>query len=267
MLNVFFYELKALRYRTLLWIIAITLMLALYLSIYPAFASDVEALKKTFANIPPAFQHMMGVGVMQMFSFLGFFGNIFPFITLLGAIQAAVTGLTMLSKEQTSKTTDFLLTKPQTRTWIFLQKHDAGFLSLLVAQTVLVGIAFLVAAVVNVGEFDHTRFLMFWGSFALIQFWFYALGLLLSQIVKKIKSVTPLALAVSFGFFVVAMFGMIVGDDAVRWLTPFRLVDYKKIVLDGAYDIGHILFGLVCIIIFTAASYVIYTRKDVPSAL
>ncbi len=267
-MNVYKYELKAARYRTLMWIVVIMCLVAMYFSIYPAFSKDADTIKNLFNNMPAAVHHILGVGSdLKQFSFLGFVGNIFPFITLIGAIQASTLGLGILSKEKALSMSDFILTKPKTRRSIFWQKVLAGATTLIVTEFIVVAGAFGIAAAVGAGDFSRHDFLMFWGSFILIQFWFYALGLLISQLVNKVKATAPLGLGLSFGFFLVAVFALIVGDDSVRWLTPFRYIDYKKIVTDGAYDMWHVAFGLTLITIFTAACYLIYTRRDVPAAI
>jgi ABC-2 type transport system permease protein len=266
--NVLRYELRAARLTTVIWIVAILAMTSLYLSIYPAFSKDADQLIKTLQHLPAAMHHIMGMGGdLRMFSFFGFFGNIFPFITLIGGIQAAVLGLGLLSKEPASNTTDFLLSKPRSRVSIYLQKLLAGVFILLLTEIVVTAASYGLAKAFGSGDIDLTQYILFWGAFALIQFWLFALGLLVSQIARKLKSVAPFAIGISFGFFLLALFGLIVGDDTVRWMTPFRFIDYKKIVTDSAYDLSHLLYGLGLIVVFGVISFIIYTRKDIPAAV
>lgn len=266
-MNVYLFELRTARFRTIAWIVATIALVALYFSVYPAFSKDVDTLRNLLNNLPAAARHIMGIGDMKLFSFLGFVGNVFPFITLIGAIQAATLGLGLLSKESAMKLSDFLLTKPKTRRAIFLQKVLAGVTILVTTEIAVSAAAFGIAFAVNAGDFSTHDFLLFWGAFALIQFWFFTAGLLVSQIVKKIKATAPLGLGMSFGFFLAAIFALIIGDDSVRWLTPFRFIDYRKIVTEGAYDMAHLLFGIGLVVTFTTVCYVIYTRKDVPAAI
>lgn len=267
-MNVFLYELRSARATATLWIVATLAMIALYMSIYPAFAKDATSFMEIIKNLPPAAKHIAGAGAdFKFFSFLGFFANIFPFITLIGAIQAAVLGFGILSKEPLAKTTDFLLSKPKTRSGIFWQKVSACAVVLLITQaTVTIG-AFLLAAWFEAGDFNKTQFLMFWGAFMLIQLFMFTLCLVISQLVRRLKSTVPPALGISFGLFLLALFALIVGDDNVRWMTPFRFIDYKKIVTDSTYDAAHIMYAAALIVIFAGISYVIYTRRDVPAAV
>lgn len=266
-MNVFRYELRAARVTTAIWIVAIIGLTSLYLSIYPAFSKDADQLIKTLQHLPAAVHHIMGMGGdLRMFSFFGFFGNIFPFVTLIGAIQAAVVGLTLLSKEPASNTTDFLLSKPRSRVSIYLQKLSTGILLLILTEIVVTISTYGLAKAFGSGDIDLTQYLLFWGAFALIQFFFFTLGLLVSQIARKLKTVAPFAIGMSFGFFLLALFGMIVGDDTVRWMTPFRFIDYTKIVTDSSYDLSHLLYGTALIIVFGVVSFVMYTRKDIPAA-
>lgn len=267
-MNVFAFELKAVRISALLWICAILALVTMFMSIYPAFASDATAFLNVLKNMPPAMRHITGAGAdMKMFSFLGFFANIFPFITLVGAVQAAVLGFGILSKEPVAKTTDFLLTKPKTRAAIFWQKVVANIFVLLFTEAVVITVAFLLSSWVNADDYDKGQFLMLWGAFVLIQFFMFTLCLLLSQLVKKIKAVAPPALGVTFGLFLLALFAIIIGDDNIRWVTPFRFIDYKKVITDGTYDPAHVVYALVLMSVFTAICYFIYTRKDVPAAV
>jgi ABC-2 type transport system permease protein len=267
-MNVLRFELRAARTTTFFWIMAIVALTSMYLSIYPAFSNDADELIRTLQHIPTAMNHILGMGGdLRLFSFFGFFGNVFPFVTLIGAIQAAVVGLGILSKEPAAGTTDFLLSKPKTRTAVYCEKVAASLGLLIVTEIVVTVSAYVLAKAFGSGDIDGTQYLLFWGAFALIQWWFFSLGLLLSQLVRKFKSVTPLAVGLSFGFFLLAIFGMIVGDDAVRWMTPFRFIDYKKIVTDSAYDPAHIVYGVGLIAIFVVVSYLIYTRKDIPATL
>lgn len=264
-MNVLRYELRHARLTTLCWIIGIIAFTSMYLSVYPAFSNDVEQLQKTFANLPEAMRHVMGVGVMDRFTFLGFFGNVFPFITLIGGIMALILGFGALSKEQRFKTTEFLLTKPRSRSSIYLQKIVSSVLVLVVTQLVVAGAAWLIAQLVGAGEFSGRRFMMFWGAFALIQFWLFAFAVAISQLIRRIKSTVAPALGLGFGFFIAATLGAILGDDTMRWLTPFRFIDYGQIVTDGTYDDLHVMYIVVGILVFLGASYLTYTRKDIPS--
>lgn len=255
------------RVTSIIWIIAILALTSMYLSIYPAFSKDATQLLETLKHLPPAVHHIMGMGGnLKLFSFFGFFGNVFPFITLIGAIQAAVVGLGILSKEPATSTTDFLLSKPRSRISIYVQKILAGGIVLFITEVIVTATSYALAKSFGSGDIDMTQYMLFWGAFALIQFWFYALGLLVSQIAKKIKSVAPLAIGMSFGFFLLALFGMIVGDDTVRWMTPFRFIDYQKIVNDSAYDLSHFLYGIAILIVCGVISFIVYTKKDIPAA-
>lgn len=259
------FELRAWCGHIIGWTLGAVLFISLYLSIYPAFSRDVDTLKRAFESMPAAMQQVMGIGVMDHFTFLGFLGNIFPFIGLVGGTMGALIGFAVLTREQRSKTTEFLLTKPISRSRIFAGKLLAGLLALVATAGLAFMASFAVAHLVGAGDFDRIRYAMFWGSFLLIQFWLFAAGLFLSQIVRKIRSPVAPALTLSFAMFILSILGTILGDAAMRWLTPYRFVDYEKIVLNGQYDLVHIGFGLATAAVMIFISYLIYARRDVPS--
>jgi hypothetical protein len=73
-MNVLRFELRAARTVTLVWIIAILALTAMYLSIYPAFRDDADQLLATLRHVPAAMNHILGMGGdLKLFSFVGFF--------------------------------------------------------------------------------------------------------------------------------------------------------------------------------------------------
>ena len=72
-------------------------------------------LKKYLKDYPEPVRKALGLSVDSISSILGFYSYIFLYITLCGAIQAMNLGTSIISKEVSEKTADFLLTKPVTR--------------------------------------------------------------------------------------------------------------------------------------------------------
>ena len=82
---------------------------------------------------------------------------------------------------------------------------------------------------------------------------------------KKIKSTVPVALAAGFGLFVLGLFGAVVDDEKIRYLSPFKHVDFLYVVNHAAYEWRYLLVGLATLLIALVVSYIMYTRRDTPS--
>ena len=111
-MNIFLHELRRERRSTLIWSLSLSVGAIVFLSMFPAFAKDVAASEKVLANFPPALRAALGLSLKNFFTVYGFFAYLFTFISLSGAIQAMNLGVSAISKEESGKTVDFLLTKP-----------------------------------------------------------------------------------------------------------------------------------------------------------
>jgi ABC-2 type transport system permease protein len=96
---------------------------------------------------------------------------------------------------------------------------------------------------------------------------FLAVGLVVSLLVKRVRSVTPYAMALGFGMYVLSAFGDMLGESALEKITPFKHFEPNYIIQHTAYDLPLVLVSLVVIVISLAGSYLLYARRDIPSAV
>lgn len=266
-MNIFGFEIRSLRNMLFWWLIGIILIVTIYLSVYPAFSKDVETITHIYSNLPEALKQTLNIEALSAdkFNFLGFLANIMSFLLLAGSIQAAVMGVGLLSKERRSKTTDFLFSKPVTRTKLFSAKYAAGLVAIIGTWLVFAGSIYAMSQFVGAGEFSLKSFLLFMGVFGYIQLWFFNIGILLSQVTRKIRSNISLGLALSFSLFVLGLFGATVGDDKIRYLSPFRHIDFMHIINHATYEWRYVIFGVITVLVSLVISFIIYTRRDAPS--
>ncbi len=264
-MNIFRYEFRSLRGSLVLWLVALSLLALMFISLYPAFSSDMKISQLLVDKFPPFVRDMFGISLAAFASFLGFYAYTFTYITLAGAVQAMNVGVGLLSREDSAKTTDFLFTKPVTRTKIFLSKLAAGLCVLVLTSLGYTLIVLLFTQLIGVGEFDVQKYLVMNAVFFGLQVWFMALGLLVSQLVKKVRSIVALSLGWVFGFFVIGLIGALIGNDKIRYITPFKYFDYLSYVMFESSELRYLVVGGLFIIAATITSYIIYTRRDVRS--
>ena len=254
------------RKSTLLWAVALSLLAILFLSIFPLFHNDINAAKKVLDGLPPAVRAGLGISLKNFFTIFGFFGYVFTYVTLAGAIQATNLGVGALSREDSGKTADFLLTKPISRNTIVTAKLLASVCSLVFTNLVFVVVAFVTAKAVSAEAFSSRTFLLVAASLFLIQLAFMALGALLSVVIPKIKSVIAVTLPVVFVFFIISTFGSIIGSDWLSYVTPFKFYDATYIINHSGYDMKFVVIEAAFIIVAIAATYILYNTKDIRAA-
>ncbi|MBL4953234.1 ABC transporter permease subunit [Neobacillus sp. OS1-32] len=262
-MNIFLHELKDNRKSTIIWTLSLVAVVVLFMALFPSIAKDSEAFKKVLENYPESLRKAIGMSLDSITSLLGFYSYVFTYVVLCGAIQAMNLGVSMLSKETREKTADFLLTKPVTRTQIVTAKLLAAVVSLILSNLVVIMAALVAAQAVSERSFDTKAFLLISLTAFFVECMFLALGILISVLVPKIKSVLPLSLGTVFGFFILNMFGSVIGDKAVRYLTPFKYYDPGYISKHQTYEIRFIVIEVIFIIVAVTASYFIYAKKDI----
>ncbi|WP_394231264.1 ABC transporter permease subunit [Niallia oryzisoli] len=264
-MNIFLHELRANGKSTFIWSISLIMVVVLFMSFYPSFAKDAEAFTKIMEGYPETVRNLLGVNLGSFFTILGFYCFPLTFITLCGAIQAMNLGTSIISKEVREKTADFLLTKPVTRTKVVTAKLLAAFTSLVLTNLVYLSAASIIAFQVKNENFSFKVFIMLSLTMFFVQLIFLAIGFMLSVMIPKLKSVLPVSLGTVFAFYFLGMFSDTTGEDAKRYLSPFKYYDTAYIVKHAEYEAAFLFAGVVIIIIAVISSYVVYTKKDIHS--
>jgi len=250
------------------WSIAITLLIILYMSFFETFAADTELINETLAGMPEEFLMAFGMNNIDMSTVLGFFGLVFTFVQICIAIQAANYGFGLVSVEETDMTADFLLAKPISRPKILTNKLFAALTGMLITDTV-VWIATFVTINMFRGErpYNEQALILLLVSIFLFQLVFLTAGILISLLVKRVRSVTPYTMALVFGMYVLNAFGGMLGEDTIELITPFKHFDPNYIISNAAYDFPLMLLSVVFILIAVVASYRLYTRRNIQTAM
>jgi len=103
-------------------------------------------------------------------------------------------------------------------------------------------------------------------SVVVFQLFFLTVGLLISLLIKRVRSVTPLSMALAFGMYVVSAFGGMLGDDTIDVISPFKHFEPNSILSNTAYD-PLVLISVVAILIAIPTSYLLYTKRNIQSAV
>lgn len=266
-MNLYLRELRAYGKATLIWAVSLSLIVVAFLSMYTAFSEDVESFRKVLESFPEALRLAFSINVGSFFTIYGFYGYLLGFATLAAAIQAANLGVGVVSKEVAGKTADFLLTRPLSRSRIITAKLLAVLTAILFTNVVFSAVSYAGAASVASGEeFDAGTFLLLSSTLLLVQLLFLALGILLSVVIPKVKSVVGVSLPTVFAFYIIGMIGEVLQNETFRYISPFRYYDTSYIVEHNAYETKYLLIEVAFVVVAIAASYAIYLKKDVRAA-
>jgi len=250
------------------WSIALIVLMFVVMSFYSSFAQEAELLESALENFPKELLMAFGMDGMNMSTVLGFFSLVFLLCQICVSIQAANYGFSLVSIEEREMTADFLLFKPVGRTQILTGKLLAAITSLGITNIVIWISSFVFIGLFRDGRPYETRTLiLLLLTVTFMQLFFLTAGMLISLLLRRVRSVTPLSMALAFGMYVLSAFGGMLGDDKLSYITPFKHFEAKYIVNHAAYDVPLVFISAAAIIISIVASYVLYQRRDIHSAV
>jgi ABC-2 type transport system permease protein len=265
-MNIYLHELRSYRKNTIIWIAALCAGTLFLFSMFPAFSSNAGAVNDVLKNYPLVVQKAFGLSMDMIGSVPGFYSFIITFLAICGAIQAMNLGISVVAKETTGKTADFLLTKPVTRKSVITAKLLAVFTCVVVTSAVFLAVATAIAMAVKNKDFDYTPFLLMSLSFFFIQVIFLALGFIMAVVIPKIRSVLPVSLSTVFGFFIIGTVAATLNLKDAYYLSPFKYFDTTEILKTSAYQTSFVIVGAVVVALAVLFSYFIYSKKDIHAA-
>jgi ABC-2 type transport system permease protein len=266
--NIYLQEFQMHLRSVITWSLAVAALLFVFASLFSSFAMDAALLNEMMAEFPEQLLMAFGLNGVDLSTVLGYFSLSFLFAQICLAIQAANCGFSLVSIEEREWTADFLLAKPVGRTEILTSKLLAALSGLTITNAVVWICSFgFIQLFKGDRTYDARALLLLLLSVVLFQSFFLAVGLVVSLLVKRIRSVTPYAMALGFGMYVLSAFGDMLGESTLEMITPFKHFEPRYIIQHGAYDLPLVLISVVVIVISVACSYVLYARRDIPAVV
>ncbi len=264
--TIFLHEFRARLSSVLIWAASTAGMILLYMIFYPLFADESQAINQVMQQFPPEFRAAFGLSGIDFTSVMGFFSFVYLFAQLLLAIQASNYGFGLLSVEERELTADFLMSKPVSRTQIWVSKVLSALCGLALTQVISWAAAIgFVEAFRSGNPYDPAllRYLLF--GLVPFQLSFFALGLAISLLVRRIRNVTPYGLGLGFGMYLLGAFGDLLGEAKLEYLTPFKHFNAEYAVSHGHFDGTLVGLNVAISVLALVLSYVLYLRRDIPS--
>ncbi len=264
--TIYLHELRARMRSVIIWSLSLGAVIFIFFTIFPGFASESAAINEMMARFPPALLEAFGMNRANLATVLGFYSFVFTFIQLCLAIQAGNYGFGLVSVEESELTADFLMTKPVSRTQIMTSKLLAALTSLTITNAVIWLITFVSITAYRGGyTYEPKPLILILASIVIFQLFFMAVGLVISLLVRRVRSVTPYSLGLGFGMYVLNGFSGVFGTVALEYITPFKHLDPTAIVQNGAYNGPMLAINLTVSVIALGLSYWRYVRRDIPA--
>jgi ABC-2 type transport system permease protein len=264
--NLFVYEMRKNALSLILWMTAITVLIALTMSVYPAFIKNQSNIFGVMNLLPNAALQFKGISnITDLLSVLGFYAvNNIIYMMLLGSVFSIVLSSNMLLKEEYNKTAEYLLARPVTRSEIFWSKLVVVGMHIFLLNLVATIAGFISMEIVKNEHFSIRAFITLSVYTLLLNLLFGSIGVLMSTLVKKPKPITTFGIGlVLILYFIFTISKITDSISKIGYLSPFKYVDVN--VANSSYRLEFlnvIYFAGISALLITI-SYLLYCRKDI----
>ena len=261
-MSIFLRELKANLKSLLIWCVIMLLLIMVAVAKYSAFAGDPEMLKM-MDSMPPALLEALNMRAFNLTTLSGFYGIMFIYFGLMGAIAAAMWGSEIISKEERDKTVEFSLVLPVSRSRVITAKALAALVNCLAFVLITWAVSLVAVRSYNPDQAFHDFLRLEMQAMLAIELIFLAIGLLLGCAMKQYKLSGSTAVGIILvTYFMSIISGMQEKLDFLKYFTPFKYFDAGELFRSGKMDVTYLLLSAAIIVVCVAAAYWTYNKRD-----
>jgi len=243
--------------------VAIIFFLTLFI-IFPMLVNEENmALIEEMMNLfPPELLQAMNIDLTGFDSVFAIFKTEgMHMFLLIGSMYAATLGGTILLKEESDKTIEYLYSKPVSRNQIISSKVICALINILL-YTLLVMLVNLIGLTIS-GDIEFGLFLRLSLAPLIIFYTSFFIMLLISTLFSKTKIMVSLGIGLVFLSFMFYMLGGMSDQvDFLQYLSIFRLASARDIIISNAIDWIAMLVGIIIIGITIFLTYLRYNKKE-----
>lgn len=254
-------ELKQ-NYKTLLiWSLIIGGLTFLFMVMYASLQGDIEKMAESYANMG-SMTAAFGMDKITFATPMGFYGiEAGAMLSICGAMFGAMTGISVLSKEEHNHTAEFLLTHPVGRVKAASQKLLFVIVQVVVFNLICLG--FAAVSFVIIGEDITVKpFLLF----HLAQFCMHLEIALICFAFSAFSRRQNTGIGLGFAailYFLSLMYNITEDAKYLKYVTPFVYSDAGSVMSEEAIDMGLLGIGIGVSVICIIIGLLKYQKKDI----
>lgn len=261
-MKIFLRELKANLKSLIIWSIIISLLIFMAVTKFSAFANDPEMLAM-LDSMPTALMDALSMRAFNLTTLTGFYGIMFIYFALMGAIASAMWGSDIISKEERDKTVEFSLVLPVSRSRVVTAKALAALVNCILFVLITWGISLVAVRSYNPDQAFNDFLALEMQAMFLIELIFLALGLFLGCAMKRYKRSGATAVAIILATYFISILAVLNENlDFLKYFTPFRYYDAGELFRNGQMNGTYLLLSAAIIVLSVAGAYWVYNKRD-----
>lgn len=262
-MNIFRREMKAHRWGLLFWSLGMVFMVMSGMAKFAAYQQAGQSVEDIMGALPTAVKVIFGITGFDLTKASGFYGILFLYLAVMGAIHAVLLGAHVISEEERDRTSEFLYSKPASRPRVLTGKLLAGLANLVVLNVVtLVSSFYFVDLYGGGGSFQEEITLLMAGLFFL-QAVFFSIGAVVAGASHKPRRAASRATSIMlFTFLLYYMVNLNEKLDVLKYVTPFKYFDAAVLMADGRLDPVYVMLSILVIGVAIGGTYYAYSGRD-----
>ena len=248
----------------LIWtLILIGLFLIVFL-IYPSIITDqnIEMMNEMMKMFPEDVLKTFNMdisGIDTAFGWLKSEGYVF--VLLITGVYSGLLGSSILLKEESDKTIEYLNSLPITRNEIVISKLLCGFIYIILMILIL-GLFNFIGLSLS-GDFDVKTYILLSLTPMFSSLVIFVVCLFISTFTHKTKKTLGISLGIVFFSYFLQVVSEITKD--VEWLKYFSiytLADIRNVILDGKINPIMVIISVLMVCLFSIMTCMRYSNKD-----
>jgi ABC-2 type transport system permease protein len=261
-LNIFFRELKSNLKSLVIWSVILALLIMIAVAKFSAFAGNPDMLAM-LDSMPPALLDALSLRAFNLTTLSGFYGIMFVYFGLMGAMAAAMWGSDIISKEERDKTVEFSLVLPVSRSKVITAKALAALVNCIAFVLITWAVSLVAVQQYSPDRAFHAFLALEMQAMFLIELIFLAIGLMLGCAMKQYKRSASTAVAIILATYFMSVVSVMQERlDFLRYVTPFRYFDAGELFRSGQMNATYLLISAALVVGSVIAAYWTYNRRD-----
>jgi len=261
-MNMFLREVKANRKSLIIWAGVLGLLIVIAVAKFAAFAGDPSMLAVLDA-MPAGLVDALSMRAFNLTTVSGFYGVMFIYFALMGAMAAALWGSDTITKEERDKTVEFSLVLPVSRSRVVTAKALAAVVNSILLVLITWGISLAAVQQYKPDQVFYSFLRLEMAAMFIIEMIFLAVGLLLGCAMKEYKRAGSTVIAIILvTYFLSIASNMQKNLDFLKYFSPFAYFDSGRLFRAGQLDGFFLGLSAVIVVACAAAAYRVYNRRD-----
>lgn len=262
-MNIYLREMKAHRWALMWWSVGMVALVSSGMAKYAAYETAGQSINEIFATLPKAVLAVFGMQGFDLLKASGFYGVLFLYIGVMGAIHAALLGASLISKEERDRTSEFLYTKPISRHLALTAKLLAGLTNIVIFNIATTLSSLYFVDYFSKGESVSSEITLLMVGLFFIQLIFFSIGALVAGVVRKPKAAPSIATSIMFLTFLISyLVNMSENLDFLKYVTPFKYFDALTLLTEAQLDPVYVGMSVLIVTLCVFGTYYFYSRRD-----